>query len=401
MSVIHYPLSQSVYRTIDGKCNNLNFPTWGASNTAYRRFVNPAYSVGDRPRGGDASFEDRSPASRSVDVANRWHHGSYYRGHGQQARAEGKWQEIQRCLKSECYDDDGDRPLPNPRLVSTEIHKDVDAPVASLTHMVAQWGQFLDHDFTATPSHKDVSCCDEMEGFNSNRGKCQAILVPEEDSVFSACGKQCLPLTRSTDFCESGQSAYDRAMTVSQFLSRLLNGSNRHGSMSYYSHNGHYGKYGGDKCSDDREQQNEITHFIDASNVYGSTEEEAAKLRSFEGGELLARKTSTGKDVLPVHDDSMTAGDARAGENPGLASLHTLWLREHNRLAREIAAADANLSDEEIYQIARKILIAQMQVIAASLSEGFAEKNGPFARSSSTRSTCPPSWATRPSTFTT
>ena len=46
---------------------------------------------------------------------------------------------------------------------------------------------------------------------------------------------------------------------------------------------------------------------------------------------------------------------------PGLATMHTLWLREHNRLASEIKAAKGNLGDEEIFQIARKILIAEMQ----------------------------------------
>ena len=46
---------------------------------------------------------------------------------------------------------------------------------------------------------------------------------------------------------------------------------------------------------------------------------------------------------------------------PGLATMHTLWLREHNRLASEIKAAKGNLADEEIFQIARKILIAEMQ----------------------------------------
>ena len=43
--------------------------------------------------------------------------------------------------------------------------------------------------------------------------------------------------------------------------------------------------------------------------------------------------------------------------------MHTLWLREHNRLALEIKVASGSLNDEEIFQIARKILIAEMQNI--------------------------------------
>ena len=48
---------------------------------------------------------------------------------------------------------------------------------------------------------------------------------------------------------------------------------------------------------------------------------------------------------------------------PGLASLHTLWMREHNRIASEITNLRSDLTDEEIFQIARKILIGEMQNI--------------------------------------
>ena len=48
---------------------------------------------------------------------------------------------------------------------------------------------------------------------------------------------------------------------------------------------------------------------------------------------------------------------------PGLASVHTLWLREHNRLAAEISTASPGLGDQDIYQVARRILIAEMQNI--------------------------------------
>ena len=59
----------------------------------------------------------------------------------------------------------------------------------------------------------------------------------------------------------------------------------------------------------------------------------------------------------------LQAGDVRALEMPGLASLHTLWMREHNRLASQIRNLSSDLTDEEIFQIARKILIGEMQNI--------------------------------------
>ena len=44
------------------------------------------------------------------------------------------------------------------------------------------------------------------------------------------------------------------------------------------------------------------------------------------------------------------AGDIRAIEQPGLASLHSLFVNEHNRIAKEISDSKEGLDDEEIYQ---------------------------------------------------
>ena len=43
--------------------------------------------------------------------------------------------------------------------------------------------------------------------------------------------------------------------------------------------------------------------------------------------------------------------------------MHTLFVREHNRLADEIASGQPELSGEEIFQRAQLLVIAQMQVI--------------------------------------
>jgi len=57
------------------------------------------------------------------------------------------------------------------------------------------------------------------------------------------------------------------------------------------------------------------------------------------------------------------SGDIRSNEQVGLTSMHTLFLREHNRLADAISTANPGLSDEQIFQAARKIVGAQEQVI--------------------------------------
>ena len=141
-----------------------------------------------------------------------------------------------------------------------------------------------------------------------------------------------------------------------------------------------------------RQQTNVVTAFLDASMVYGSDAVTADKLRTHSGGRL---KTSPGADgvvgtqddLLPfnnttyfpaseggplpmdndarrVADDQLfAAGDARANENIELTSLHTLFVREHNRIAGIILAANPGLSDEAVYQYARAAVGVEIQSI--------------------------------------
>ena len=44
-------------------------------------------------------------------------------------------------------------------------------------------------------------------------------------------------------------------------------------------------------------------------------------------------------------------------------AMHTLWVREHNRIARKLAEINPTCDDEEIYQLARKIVAAEIQHI--------------------------------------
>merc|ERR1711935_452255 len=68
---------------------------------------------------------------------------------------------------------------------------------------------------------------------------------------------------------------------------------------------------------------------------------------------------------------TMASGDVRATEMPGLASMHTLMFREHNRLAKLIRVEfeknpelkKTDNEDDEIYQHARRMTIAQWQSI--------------------------------------
>lgn len=122
-----------------------------------------------------------------------------------------------------------------------------------------------------------------------------------------------------------------------------------------------------------RQQENFITSVMDASNVYGSDREFEQELRTLEGGRLKTQGPGVdGVDLLPTADqvfeteegdDTFVAGDRRQTENPGLSSLHTLWVNEHNHWADELAEAHPEWSDEQIFQNARSIVEALIQKV--------------------------------------
>ncbi|MCA9270584.1 MAG: peroxidase family protein, partial [Planctomycetales bacterium] len=172
------------------------------------------------------------------------------------------------------------------------------------------WGQFLDHDIDLTG--------------NSAANGVANIAVPTGDVWFdpASTGTAVIPLNRSNFDAATGTSA-----------------------------------------ANPRQQVNQITAYIDASNVYGSDTATANSLRTFSGG-LLDSRLIGGETLLP--DDGMgsvRAGDVRAAEQVGLTAMHTLFLREHNRLANLLAVQRPTATDEELYQAARKIVGAELQSI--------------------------------------
>lgn len=56
-------------------------------------------------------------------------------------------------------------------------------------------------------------------------------------------------------------------------------------------------------------------------------------------------------------------GDDRANVHPGLTTFHTIFVREHNRIAKYLGTITNGWSDERLFQEARKLVTAQIQHI--------------------------------------
>ncbi|XP_071091111.1 salivary peroxidase/catechol oxidase-like [Haliotis cracherodii] len=233
--------------------------------------------------------------------------------------------------------------LPSARSISLIVHGAADPEdtpkYQGITHMVMQWGHITDHDIThapilTRPNKKPllIDCCLEgaaaagARGFGSSLpSPCFPIPVPPNDPIF--IGRTCLNFTRSIQ------------------VPNL-------------------------RCTNAPvEQINAITAFVDSSNVYGSSKEESDNLRlridgllKFENFNLLP--TNENEDVCdaPCFD----AGDTRRNEQMGLTSMHTLLMREHNRIARTLKKYNPFWSDEILFQESRKIVGAMAQKITYS-----------------------------------
>ena len=212
------------------------------------------------------------------------------------------------------YSDGIDQPAGSDRPSAREISNVLSAvgeedlfSQRDLSAFLYVWGQFLDHDIDLSLSQQ------EGESFD--------IAVPTGDALFDpqGTGKSTIPMSRSMFDALTGTS-----------------------------------------IDNPRQQINAITVFVDGSQVYGSDAETASALREFVGG----RMTVTEDNLLPVNEQGMViAGDIRASENPSLTAIQTLFVREHNRIADRMQAEDPSLTDEEIYQAARRMVIAQLQAI--------------------------------------
>ncbi|XP_039320734.2 putative oxidoreductase PXDNL isoform X2 [Saimiri boliviensis] len=232
--------------------------------------------------------------------------------------------------------------LPPPRLVASVWARAAAATRGhSHTRMLLHWGRFLEHDLDHTVPALS------MARFADGR-PCSSVCT-DDPPCFPAGPRHapCVLFARSSPVCARGRPSA-RAHSV-------------------YA----------------REQINQQTAYIDGSNVYGSSELESQALRDPSAPRGLLRTglpwPPSGKHLLPFSADAPTAcarqqqdspcflaGDRRANEHLALTAMHTLWFREHNRVATELSALNPHWDGDTLYQEARKIVGAELQHITYS-----------------------------------
>ena len=146
------------FRTLQGNCNNLKTPVWGSVLQPFRRILPPSY---------DDQFS--SPRIRNVDG----------------------------------------EPLPPARSISLSFQNVTTMAYENrLSMLFLSWGQFLDHDLTATATNKApestaIPCCEQSEV----HPECFPITIPENDKFYRDKGVQCMDFVRSAAApqCKIGQ----------------------------------------------------------------------------------------------------------------------------------------------------------------------------------------------------
>ncbi|XP_060858578.1 peroxidase-like [Metopolophium dirhodum] len=307
------------YRSADGSCNNLKRKYLGKANTPYKRLLFPVYTDG------------------VYEMPNI-----------------------------------NEKKLPNPRSVSSSLVKDEDSPDLTKTMMMAYWTMFIGHDLSHTAvstmgkDNRFVDCCDKDKSIqytlNKNIRSCKPIFIPGGDWFFKPDlfdYKDCMNYVRSRP---------------------AVNSDCTFGPM---------------------EQMNQATHYLDASMIYGTTEQQTLSLRQMSLGQLLVQRMSKNsdnevpqaQDILPLETTDTNAcqngsgtcfmaGDIRANSFPPLNAVHTLWVREHNRVAGELYKEKLFWTDEELFREAKKIVTACIQHITynewlpALLGVNYTKENG-------------------------
>ncbi|KAI5635959.1 peroxidase domain-containing protein [Phthorimaea operculella] len=228
--------------------------------------------------------------------------------------------------------------LPSTRLIRTKIltegYTEDHRFNRLITHLLV-FSSIDQIDFEYLMGYVVVSDC--CVGNTPNRGnpRCISIPVPQDDPILRRSGIRCLNCSRFFTFQQMG--------CISNTLPA--------------------------------ERYSRLTPLLDLSMIYGYTEERSQQIRANQGGLLLAVERdgveyppSTSAwctaNRRPAENSCYSFGDDFHGNGLLIDAMTSLWFfREHNRLARGLKHVNPCWSDEELFQTARKINIAQWQYI--------------------------------------
>lgn len=109
--------------------------------------------------------------------------------------------------------------------------------------------------------------------------------------------------------------------------------------------------------------QNEVTHWWDASQIYGSDQATEDRLRDGADGARLAdgKLYLTDQGLLPVHPE-LGVEDTGFNRNwwVALSFFHTLFAREHNWVCDALRAEHPDWSSDHLFKVARLEVAAKM-----------------------------------------
>ncbi|XP_050677729.1 chorion peroxidase-like [Leptidea sinapis] len=229
--------------------------------------------------------------------------------------------------------------LPNSRAVSNAVILDGHYPSRSHNAMFTQFGQFITHDISSgvvftTGNDSAISCCSkdgqDVLPLELQHWACAAISISPKDPFYSQFNRRCI-----------------------NFVRGVLAPS--HDCLIGYA-----------------KQMNGVSHFLDLSHIYGNSEEKLASLRA--PGGLLKTFDDFGRELPPLTKENQCltsnnvspcfdSGDNHANQILSLTALHTLFTREHNRIARALYKLNPHLDEEALFFETRRIVQAEFQNI--------------------------------------
>lgn len=232
--------------------------------------------------------------------------------------------------------------LPDPRSVSRRFHGAAGKKDSTRTVALVQWTQFIEQDLAKTTVRTmhdgtDIECCSSDHSPVLPRYRhpaCKPLMIAENDPHYKTQGVTCLNYVRSAlslgDSCHLGAA----------------------------------------------NQLNQATNRLDLSQLYGNHETETMPLRTLRGGKLKSQAFDSSEFLSESPDRKLCmtnvtcyqSGDPRVNVNPYVTLLHTLFLRSHNRIAKHLALANPAWTDQQLFEVARKVNIKIYQSIVRDWS---------------------------------